>query len=245
MMPADPVRGRRRADRRRTLGEIAWKYRTRSPLRDLPEGPDPFQTAPKRLLRRVGDGTGSGSSSPSRLHRMQPTTSAGPRRWTRPCAGPTSTPPAPAEGDRSRGEPDGHTTGRSRGGLSTEVHLPSGARARPRALVLTAGQACDAPAFTTVMSAIRVPRPGPGRPRTRPDRVIADRACSARTIRSTCGNATSAWSSRSRSFAGTAQPGGGRGRPGARGRRPAKVINGRPPLPTGCARCGRRTPRGR
>jgi hypothetical protein len=27
LMPADPVRGRRWADHRRTLGTIAWKYR--------------------------------------------------------------------------------------------------------------------------------------------------------------------------------------------------------------------------
>ncbi|GAA2749799.1 hypothetical protein GCM10010440_55540 [Kitasatospora cinereorecta] len=52
------------------------------------------------------------------------------------------------------------------------------------ALVVTAGQAGDAPAFTTVMAAIHVPRTGPGRPRTRPDTVIADRAYSARAIRS-------------------------------------------------------------
>lgn len=31
LMPADPVRGRRRADHRRTLEAIAWKYRTSSP----------------------------------------------------------------------------------------------------------------------------------------------------------------------------------------------------------------------
>ncbi|MEU3862878.1 transposase, partial [Streptomyces sp. NPDC028722] len=35
LMPADPVRGRRWADHRRTLEAIAWKYRTNSPWRDL------------------------------------------------------------------------------------------------------------------------------------------------------------------------------------------------------------------
>lgn len=33
------------------------------------------------------------------------------------------------------------------------------------------------------MDRIRVARPGPGRPRTRPDRVVADKGYSARTIR--------------------------------------------------------------
>lgn len=33
------------------------------------------------------------------------------------------------------------------------------------------------------MGRTRIPRPGPGRPRTRPERVVADKGCSARRIR--------------------------------------------------------------
>ncbi|WP_275413791.1 transposase [Streptomyces rubrogriseus] len=48
LMPADPVRGRRWADHRRTLEAIAWKYRTGTPWRDLPDElgsiPDRSQT---------------------------------------------------------------------------------------------------------------------------------------------------------------------------------------------------------
>ncbi|SEE65754.1 Transposase [Streptomyces sp. 2231.1] len=57
LMPADPVRGRRWADHRRTLEAIAWKYRTCSPWRDLPEELGAFQTAHKRLIRWAVDGT--------------------------------------------------------------------------------------------------------------------------------------------------------------------------------------------
>ncbi len=57
LMPADPVRGRRWADHRRTLEAIAWKYRTNSPRRDLPDELGPFQTAHKRLIRWGVDGT--------------------------------------------------------------------------------------------------------------------------------------------------------------------------------------------
>jgi len=49
--------------------------------------------------------------------------------------------------------------------------------------VLTAGQRGDAPQFERVMASIRVPRLGVGRPRTRPDRVRADKAYSSRAIR--------------------------------------------------------------
>ena len=42
--------------------------------------------------------------------------------------------------------------------------------------MITAGQRGDSPQFTTVLEAITVPRLGPGRARTRPDRVLADKA---------------------------------------------------------------------
>lgn len=42
--------------------------------------------------------------------------------------------------------------------------------------MLTAGQRGDSPQFVPVLGGIRVPRPAGGRPRTRPDRVLADKA---------------------------------------------------------------------
>jgi transposase len=49
--------------------------------------------------------------------------------------------------------------------------------------VITAGQRGDSPQFRAVLDAISVARPGPGRPRTRPDRVLADKAYDARANR--------------------------------------------------------------
>ena len=49
--------------------------------------------------------------------------------------------------------------------------------------MVTAGQAGDSPQFAAVLADIRVPRPGPGRPRTRPDRVLADKAYSSKANR--------------------------------------------------------------
>ncbi|MET7648834.1 IS5 family transposase [Streptomyces sp. NPDC005426] len=80
------------------------------------------------------------------------------------------------------GEPADHAIGRPRDGLTTKIHLASGAQCRPLAFVLTAGQAGDAPAFPHVMARLRVPRRR-GRPRTRPDVVLADKAYSSRAIR--------------------------------------------------------------
>ena len=54
---------------------------------------------------------------------------------------------------------------------------------RPLSIVLTAGQRGDSPQFQRVLDGIRVPRLGPGRPRTRPERVLADKAYSSKANR--------------------------------------------------------------
>ena len=50
-------------------------------------------------------------------------------------------------------------------------------------LVITPGQRGDSPQFQVVLGRIRVPRLGPGRPRTRPDKVRADKAYGSRANR--------------------------------------------------------------
>ena len=80
-------------------------------------------------------------------------------------------------------EPADHGLGRSRGGLSTKIHLACEQRQKPLSIVITAGQRGDSPQFTAVLEAIAVPRLGPGRPRTRPDRVLADKAYGSRANR--------------------------------------------------------------
>ncbi|MFE6525216.1 IS5 family transposase [Streptomyces sp. NPDC057794] len=184
LMPADPVRGRRWADHRRTLEAIAWKYRTCSPWRDLPDELGSFQTAHKRLIRWAVDGTWERILA-AVLAAADDSDDIG---WTvsvdsTVCRAHQHAAGARKRGPADRSEPDDHGLGRSCGGLSTKVHLASDSYARPLALHVTAGQAGDAPAFEAVMAGIRVPRSGRGRPRTRPEAVLADRAYSSRAIR--------------------------------------------------------------
>jgi len=80
-------------------------------------------------------------------------------------------------------EPLDHGIGRSRGGLSTKVHHDVDGRGRPLSILIGAGQAGDAPACLPLLAGIRVARPGPGRPRTRPSAVLGDRAYSSKAIR--------------------------------------------------------------
>ncbi|MGW3613209.1 MULTISPECIES: IS5 family transposase [unclassified Micromonospora] len=80
-------------------------------------------------------------------------------------------------------EPTDHALGRSRGGLTTKLHLACEQGQKPLSIVLTAGQRGDSPQFMAVLDGIRVPRLGSGRPRTRPDRVLADKAYTSRANR--------------------------------------------------------------
>jgi transposase len=81
-------------------------------------------------------------------------------------------------------EPADHGLGRSRGGWTTKLHLScEQGQKMMMSLVVTAGQRGDSPQFVPVLDGIRVPRPGGGRPRTRPDRILADKAYTSRASR--------------------------------------------------------------
>jgi hypothetical protein len=74
--------------------------------------------------------------------------------------------------------------GRSRGGLSTKIHVVGDGRGRPLVTCATAGQAADTTALLGLVDAVRVARPGGvGRPRVRPDYLVADKAYSSRANR--------------------------------------------------------------
>lgn len=80
-------------------------------------------------------------------------------------------------------EPADHAIGRSRGGLTTKIHALVDGNKRPLVLLLGPGQGGDSPMFEHLMNALKVDREGPGRPRTRPERALADKAYSSRATR--------------------------------------------------------------
>ena len=110
-------------------------------------------------------------------------------------------------------EPTDHGLGRSRGGLTTKVHLACEQGQKPLSVVITAGQRGDSPQFQVVLGRIAVPRPGrggpaPGRTGSGPTRPT-DPAPTAPT----CGDAGSGARSRRRP---TNPPPQGKGRHGGR-----------------------------
>lgn len=182
-IPAPAPTGRPITTSRRDLvNGVAWRVRVGSPWRDVPEAYGPWPTVYRlfatwqrlgvwalmvKMILSLLDTTGrldwvvSVDSTTIRVHQA----AAGARRR-----------PVP-------GEPNDHALGRSRGGWTTKVHLAADTSQTVMALVLTAGQRADSPQLGPVLDRIRVTRPGPGRPRTRPLQVLADKGYPSRANR--------------------------------------------------------------
>ncbi|RSM96364.1 hypothetical protein DMH25_31690 [Streptomyces sp. WAC 01325] len=63
------------------------------------------------------------------------------------------------------------------------MHLAADGRCRPLAVLLTPGHYGDGPQLQPVLQQVSVPRTGVGRPRSRPDHVLADKANTSRANR--------------------------------------------------------------
>jgi transposase len=177
--------------RRRLIDGIRWRTRAGSPWRDVPAEYGPWQSAYELFRRWQRNGTWAAlvtalqaladaaghvtwdvsvDSAVARAHQH----AAGARRD----GGAQQEPP----GGAGAPEPADHALGRSRGGLTVKFHLACEQGQKPLSILVTAGQRGDSPQFTAVLDAVRVPRAG-GRPRTRPDRVLADKAYGSRANR--------------------------------------------------------------
>ncbi|WP_282690158.1 MULTISPECIES: IS5 family transposase [unclassified Streptomyces] len=172
-----PALGRPRLDDRMVLNGIVWKFRTGVPWRDVPERYGPWTSLHTRFRRWAADGTFDRMLQAARAK----ADATGDIDWL---VSVDST--IVRAHQHAAGAKRGHQSpalGRSRGGLTSKIHLACDAIGRPLAFVLTGGNTNDCTQFTTLMDAIRVPRTGPGRPRTRPDHVIGDKGYSSKAIR--------------------------------------------------------------
>ncbi|MFE1265715.1 IS5 family transposase [Streptomyces albogriseolus] len=176
--------GRPRVSDRQVINGMVYKIRTGISWRDLPERYGPWQTVYTRFRRYAIDGVFTRA-----LQQIQARAdAAGDIDWlvqidstivrAHQHAAATG-----RKGGTSGDEPDDHALGRSRGGLTTKVHLACDGKGRPLALLVTPGQRHDSVCARILLERIRVPRSGLGRPRCRPDQVIPDKAYSSRGFR--------------------------------------------------------------
>ncbi|MBQ0888529.1 IS5 family transposase [Streptomyces sp. RM72] len=191
LLPGVDGRGRPWRDHRQVINGVLWRLRTGAPWRDLPERYGPWQTAYERFARWEADGTWA-----RLLEQVQVRDdSVEAVEWTVSVDSTINRAHQHAAGARKGGAPTedkledpvrasaGQALGRSRGGLTTKIHHACDGRGLPLAVVVTPGNVNDSTVFDTVMDELRVPRTRAGRPRRRPDAVIADKAYSSRAIR--------------------------------------------------------------
>lgn len=202
-MPQAVGRSRPWRDHRQVVEGIVFRYRTGVAWRDLPGRFGPWQTVWKRHHRFATDGTWdkllrviqaeadaagrvdwnvSVDSSIVRAHQHSATAKRSAREDRTVLVEHTGAVSNDKNPRCCRDEPGDHALGRSRGGLSTKIHAAVDGRGRPLAILLTPGQAGDAPMMLPLLAHLRVQRTI-GRPRTRPNRVLADKAYSSRAIR--------------------------------------------------------------
>ncbi len=147
--------GRPRRDDRMVLNGIVWKFRAGAAWRDVPERYGRPTTLHTRFHRWARDGTfarmlrraQAKADAAGQIGRLVSIASAVVRVHQH-AAGPKRGLPAP---------------GRSRCGLTSEIHMACGAVGRPLAFVITGGNTNDCAQFTAVMEAMLW---SPHRPRT-------------------------------------------------------------------------------
>ncbi|MER6129251.1 IS5 family transposase [Streptomyces sp. NPDC001795] len=188
-LPRRVGRGGRWQSRRRVINGILFRQRTGLPWRDLPPRFGKWKTVHDRHRRWSADGTWERilqavqadadtegridwslvgvDSTVCRAHQH----AAGARK---------KAPRKPGKRARPAQHRPDEALGRSRGGLSTKIHLAGDGGLRPLALLLTPGQWGDAPQLIPVLERVRVPRPAGGRPHTRPDHLSGAKAYSSR-----------------------------------------------------------------
>lgn len=176
--------------KRQLIDGIRWRTRVGAPWRDVPERYGSWAAAYGLFRRWQRDGTWAKILTVLQAMADAAGAWSGTCRWTRRSPERISTPLGREKGDLQTEPPGGvtveptdHALGRSRGGLTTKLHLACEQGQKPLSIVLTAGQRGDSPQFMAVLDGIRVPRPGAGRPRTRPDRVLADKAYTSKANR--------------------------------------------------------------
>lgn len=75
--------------------------------------------------------------------------------------------------------------GRSKGGISTKIHIRAEGMGKPMQFVLTQGQTSDAKGFDKLNQGGKVNRTGRGRPKQRPRYFVGDKAYDSQKIRRT------------------------------------------------------------
>lgn len=185
-LPNDPQRGRPFRNHHQVLQGILWRLKNGTPWREIPQRYGPWSTCYDRFRRWERDGTWDRivqTLIDLHGHEIDWCHLAHDSTHVRAHRSATGAPHQPAQADAGRDVIPHEHLGISRGGRSTKIHAMADQHARPLTVLLTPGQASDGANLVPTLEGLRVNVPGSGRPRTRPERLIVDRAYGARVYR--------------------------------------------------------------
>ncbi len=177
--PQKPHTGHPNTDQRPIINGMLWITRTGAPWRAMPERYGKWTTLSSRFYRwekagigqRILDTVPSQTTSQQRLAWESHDGEGSLVRAHQQAAG----------AKHSQAEREG--LGRSQGGFSTKVPVRCAGKGKAMTFVLTAGPGHEAVVFEQLMIQAAGQRVAPGRPKQRPQRVVADKGYRSRQIR--------------------------------------------------------------
>ncbi|WP_153017039.1 IS5 family transposase [Pseudomonas amygdali] len=177
--------GRPRRDDRQMLDGIFWILCSGAKWRDLPERFGPWKTVYQRF--RQWRDNGKFEQVLRHLHlRLREDGFIDLDTWMVDSTSIRASRAASGAG-KKRGpqEPQHHCLGRSRGGLTTKIHLACDSHGIPLAIMLSPGEQADSRYFMPLLDQISLPG-SRGRPRKRCRYVLADKGYDSQVIRQYC-----------------------------------------------------------
>jgi transposase len=177
--------GRPLRDDRQMLNWIFWILCTGAKWRDLPERYGPWKTVYDRFRQWRDDGTFEAALD--RLHlKLREDGLMDLDTWMIDSTSIRATRAASGGGKKGGSKtPLGHALGRSRGGLTTKIHMVCDRQGWPLTFTLPPGQDSDTRHFIPTLERVQLPGPS-GRPRKRCRFIVADKGYDSEPLRRYC-----------------------------------------------------------
>ncbi|QXH49595.1 IS5 family transposase [Pseudomonas fakonensis] len=176
--------GRPRVDDRLMLNGVLWVLCSGAAWRDMPERFGPWSTVYQRF--RDWRNQGTFGQMLKRLHvKLNAEGLIDLDTWCIDSTAVKATRASSGAGKKGAEEPADHALGRSRGGLTTKIHMVCDARGVPLHFTLSGGQASDISHAQPLLDGVYLPTKG-GRPRKRCRKLLADKGYDSDALRRYC-----------------------------------------------------------
>ena len=177
--PQKPHTGHPNKDHRQVMNGILWVVRSGAPWRDLPERYGPWSTVASRFYRWTKQGVWQGVFERVQTQAQQ----AGRINWGIHFIDATIIRAHQQAAGAAHSSPEAEGLGRSRGGFSSKLHVRVDGDGQPLTFILTPGQQHESTVAQQLLEQGAVATGQPGRPRRRPQRLVADKGYSSHKFR--------------------------------------------------------------